>query len=62
MKRNSSINCLLIPVKPRIPRFRARRGVSLLRAWRLRFTQPEQLKPVQIEFNFRPATFASRRH
>jgi hypothetical protein len=62
MKTNSSINGLLISVKRTIPCFRARRGVALLRAWRLRFTQPEQLKPVQIEFSFRPATFASRRH
>jgi hypothetical protein len=61
MKRNFYVNGLLIPVKPRFRRFGSYRGVVLLRAWRLRFQQAERLRPVQIEFNFRPPALASRR-
>jgi len=53
---NSNSANVLINVKPLRARFGARRGVALLRAWRLRFARAERLRATQIEFNFRTPT------
>jgi hypothetical protein len=63
MKTDSYIDDLLIPIKPCLRHSRARRGIALLRAWRLRFTRCEHRGPVQTEFNFRSAALVPhRRH
>ena len=63
MKTDSYINDLLIPINPCITRSRARRGIALLRAWRLRFMRCEHRGPVQTEFNFGSAALVPhRRH
>jgi hypothetical protein len=52
MKTNRSSNLLLLPTMPRRRRFGARRGVALLRAWRLALAKPAPVLVTQIEFSF----------
>ena len=51
MKRNRSSTMMLIRPMPHRRRFAARRGVAILRAWRMRFSKPDEVRLTQIEFN-----------
>jgi hypothetical protein len=50
----------LIWVEPIIPRFRSRRGPTLLRAWRLQFRKSTEGRSHQMEFTFNNGRAARR--
>jgi hypothetical protein len=52
MKTNRSSNLLLLPTMPRRRRFGARRGVAVLKAWRMALAKPAPVLVTQIEFSF----------
>jgi hypothetical protein len=55
MKTNRNSHLLLLPTLPRRRRFGARRGVAVLKAWRLSLAKPSPVLVTQIEFSFAPS-------